>query len=139
MTEISEILAHRPPMLLVDSVRELVAGRHIHTVRKITRDEPWYHGADGAYPQVLLVESWAQSAGVLAGKPDAGATMLLGAATEVEFHRPVLPGDLLEHRVSVAAVLGDTMIFTGGSSVRGAPVLTVSRMAVSYRNLHKGW
>jgi len=138
MTAICEVLAHRYPMLLVDAVKEIHPGREIRTVKAITRNEPWYRDGEGAYPPVLLVESWAQSAGVLEGTPGDDRTMLLGALTGVEFHRPVFPGDVLENHVKLATTVGPMAVFTGSSSVAGQRVLTVSRLAVSYQNVRKG-
>lgn len=138
MTEIRDVLAHRYPMLLVDAVWEHSPGREIRTIKAISRNEPWYQDGDGPYPPVLLVESWAQSAGLLGGERADDRTMLLGAVTGVEFHRPVHPGEVVEHRLKLAAVIGDMVVFTGGSSVAGQPVLTVSRLAVTYQSVHKG-
>ena len=52
---------------------------------------------------------------------------------DIEFHRPVLPGDVLEHRVRVSRAVGETVIFEGECVVRGELVFTVSRMVVAYR------
>jgi len=62
-----------------------------------------------------------------------GQVMLFGSLSDIEFHRPVLPGDVLEHRVRVSRVVGETVIFEGECVVRGELVFTVSRMVVAYR------
>ncbi|MCP2163194.1 3-hydroxyacyl-ACP dehydratase FabZ family protein [Goodfellowiella coeruleoviolacea] len=146
MIDVADILPHRYPMLLVDRVLDIEPGRRVTAVKAITRNEPWYADAaavsssDGAaYPPALLVESWAQAAGLVFGieqpNPDvlAGRVMLLGSLSDVEFHRPVLPGDVLEHRVRVARAVGETVIFEGECVVGGELVFTVSRMVVAYR------
>ncbi|MEV7184257.1 3-hydroxyacyl-ACP dehydratase FabZ family protein [Kitasatospora sp. NPDC058063] len=139
-------LPHRFPMLLVDRVLELEPGRHLTAVKAVTCNEPWYAelGPDTpeegfGYPQSLLVESWCQSAGLLATwddpNPDVltGQVMLFGSMSGVVFHHPVLPGDVLEHRVRISRAVGDTVIFEGESLVAGRPVLTVGSVVVAMR------
>ncbi|GAB1327007.1 3-hydroxyacyl-ACP dehydratase FabZ family protein [Streptomyces sp. NPDC093260] len=136
--QVAEVLPHRYPMLLVDRVTELIPGRCIRTLKAVTVNEPWYAGAPAGaeYPQALLIESWGQSAGLLAldgeGAP-AGQVMLFGSVADAEFHRPVFPGDLLEHRVRVQRALTDSVVFEGSSHRGDDTVLTVSRMVMAFR------
>lgn len=124
--EIRARLPHRFPMLLVDRVVHLEPGERLTALKAVTCNEPWYErlGPDSAeedfgYPRSLLVESWCQSAGVLATwdepNPDVltGRVMLFGGMTDVEFHRPVLPGEVLEHRVRLDRKVDDTLLFEG--------------------------
>ncbi|WP_326641112.1 beta-hydroxyacyl-ACP dehydratase [Streptosporangium sp. NBC_01755] len=152
MADLSKILPHRYPMLLVDEVLDISPGERITALKSVSRNEPWYRDhVDGPYPEVLLVESWAQAAGLILGveQPDpdgrhvrvglldpdvpAGQVMLLGSLAGIEFHRRVLPGDVLEHRVRVSRAIGETVIFEGECVVRGELVFTVSKMVVAYR------
>jgi 3-hydroxyacyl-[acyl-carrier-protein] dehydratase len=146
IAQLRQALPHRYPMMLVDRVTELVPGERLTALKAVTSNEPWYRdfGAGQtdeqyAYPQVLLMESWAQSAGVLATwdqpNPDVldGRVMLFGGATNVEFHRPVFPGDVVEHHVRLFRALSDTLIFEGESRVAGEPVLSVERMVMAFR------
>lgn len=133
-------------MMLVDRVTELVPGERLTALKAVSSNEPWYRdfGAGHtdeqyAYPQVLLMESWAQAAGVLATwdqpNPDVldGKVMLFGGATNVDFYRPVFPGDVVEHHVRLFRALSDTLIFDGVSRVAGEPVLSVERMVMAFR------
>ncbi|MER6300592.1 beta-hydroxyacyl-ACP dehydratase [Kitasatospora sp. NPDC001539] len=142
--EIRRALPHRFPMLLVDRVLDVVPGERITAVKAVTCNEPWYRdlpeGAeDFGYPQVLLMESWCQAAGLLATwedpNPDVltGKVMLFGAVTGLRYHGPVLPGDVLEHRATITRTLGDTLIIAGESRVDGAPVLTVDSAVLAFR------
>ncbi|MCS7483574.1 3-hydroxyacyl-ACP dehydratase FabZ family protein [Umezawaea endophytica] len=141
VVEPREVLPHRYPMLLVDRVVGVVPGDWATAVKVISRNEPWYadSGDRQAYPEVLLVESWAQTAGIAIGadspNPDvlSGSVMLFGSLSTVEFHRRVLPGDVLEHRVRVVKAVGDTVIFEGECVRQGETVFTVSRMVVTFR------
>ncbi|MBP8537402.1 3-hydroxyacyl-ACP dehydratase FabZ family protein [Streptomyces sp. MK37H] len=143
---IKRLLPHRHPMLLIDRVVELVPGDRLVALKAITCNEPWYRhlGEDAApeefgYPQTLLVESWGQAAGLLAvcgAEATGGPTsqvMLAGSMSGVEFHRPVQPGDVLEHRVRLFRALTDTVIFEGETLVGGEVALTFSRMVMAFR------
>lgn len=143
---IKRVLPHRYPMLLVDRVDELVPGESLTARKAVTANEPWYRDlpADATdeqhhYPSALLIESWCQAAGVLAAwknpNPDVldGQVMLFGSISEVVFRRPVLPGDVLEHRVRLFRELSDTVIFEGEARVDGETVLEVGRVVMAMR------
>lgn len=146
ITDVRRVLPHRYPMLLVDAVDEVVPGERLTARKAVSVNEPWYAGLPDdlraeqlAYPEVLLVESWCQAAGVLATwespNPDVltGSVMLFGAISGIEFHRPVLPGDVVVHHVEVFRALGDTVMFTGKATVDGEDVLTVTRIVMAFR------
>ncbi|MER6618224.1 3-hydroxyacyl-ACP dehydratase FabZ family protein [Streptomyces xantholiticus] len=139
-------LPHRFPMLLVDRVVDVVPGERLTALKAVTCNEPWYEKLgpqtpeeDFAYPKSLLVESWCQSAGVLATwddpNPDVldGQVMLFGSMTGVEFHRPVLPGEVLEHRVRLDRRVDDTVLFEGESRSAGEAVMSVGRIVMAFR------
>ncbi|MFI9382026.1 3-hydroxyacyl-ACP dehydratase FabZ family protein [Kutzneria sp. NPDC052558] len=145
-SELRRLLPHRYPILLVDRVLEVVPGERITTVKAVTCNEPWYADLGDevtdeelAYPSTLLVESWAQSAGVLATLTVGGTealhdkVMLLGSVSGVDFHGPVLPGDVVEHRIGLHRVMGETMIFQGESRVAGRTVVTVTNAVMAFR------
>lgn len=143
---IAGLLPHRYPMLLVDAVRAVEPGVSLEAIKAVTVNEPWYAGvagqagADLAYPAVLVLESWCQAAGVLAAwerpNPDVleGAVMLFGSLSEVTFGRPVVPGDVLEHRVRVVRSLSDTLVCEGESTAGEDTVLTVGRVVMALRS-----
>jgi 3-hydroxyacyl-[acyl-carrier-protein] dehydratase len=136
-------LPHRYPMLLVDRVLEAGA-EEIRAVKAVTLNEPWYARLgpraaqeDLAYPDVLLIESWTQTAGILAtrlaGGGAGGQVMLFGSMSGIEFHRRVFPGDTVEQHARLERAVNDTMIFEGEGRVDGEPVLTVGRITVAFR------
>ncbi|MFD4035297.1 3-hydroxyacyl-ACP dehydratase FabZ family protein [Streptomyces sp. NPDC058637] len=136
-------LPHRYPMLLVDRI--LAAGAdEIRSVKAVTLNEPWYarlgaepSEADFAYPDFLLLESWTQTAGLLATwsdeGPAEGRTMLFGSLRDVEFHRRVFPGDVIEHHVRLRRAVNDTLVLEGGSRTGDEPVLTIGTVTVAFR------
>ncbi|MGI5531157.1 hypothetical protein ACQEVX_28375 [Streptomyces syringium] len=140
LPEVASLLPHRYPMLLVDRITALVPGERITVVKTVTHNEPWYAGLtpgqDLAYPASLLVESWGQAAGLLASAaaPDARSqVMLFGSVSQAVFHRPVLPGDVVEHRITLSRSLGDSVIFEGESRSEAGPVMSVGQMVMAFR------
>ena len=137
---VAGILPHRYPMLLVDRVVALEPGVGLVAQKAITASEPWFRdGARMEFPPVLLLESWCQAAGILVAhvnpNPDvlSGQVMLFGSIADVRFGRPVVPGDVVEHRVRLVKDLGDTAVFDGESSVDGEPMLWVGRITMAMR------
>lgn len=140
------VLPHRYPMLLVDEVSELVAGQRLTARKAVSGNEPWYANPPEnavperfAYPDVLVLESWCQAAGVLATwdepNPDvlSGQVMLFGSVSDVRLNRHVLPGDVLEHRIRVSRVLSDAMVFEGEALAAGQVVMSVGRATMAFR------
>ncbi|MEU6484894.1 beta-hydroxyacyl-ACP dehydratase [Streptomyces sp. NPDC046887] len=137
---VTDLLPHRYPTLLVDRVTELVPGERIRTVKAVTLNEPWYEGISSDtvldYPPALLIESWGQSAGLLASaaaEAPTGQIMLFGSVADAAFHLPVRPGDVIEHRVRVARALVDSVVFEGSSHRGSETVMTVGRMVMAFR------
>jgi 3-hydroxyacyl-[acyl-carrier-protein] dehydratase len=126
MIDVTAVLPHRAPLLLVDEILELVAGQRVTT--------SWTPWTDA---QVLLLESFAQSAGLVVS-PAPDGLMLLGAVRGVEFHHTVRPGSLVYNHVRLVRAVRGTMIFEGTSTVSGDRVLTVTSMVVAYRPTGQG-
>ncbi|MFF0149230.1 3-hydroxyacyl-[acyl-carrier-protein] dehydratase [Amycolatopsis sulphurea] len=137
--DIRRLLPHRYPILLVDRVTELAAGARLTATKAVTGNEFCYAAdtAGTAYPVSLLLESWVQAAALLAvGTPGTGgadALLLLGSVTGAGIGRPVLPGEIVTHRVALTRSLGDTLLFEGGSSVDAEPVQAVRQAVLAFR------
>jgi 3-hydroxyacyl-[acyl-carrier-protein] dehydratase len=130
---ITDLLPHRPPILLVDKVLAYEPGQCLITARTIPATEPCFAGAGGelAYPSTLLIESFAQSCALLFAL-DAGeradeepGVLMLGALREVTLPGPVLAGQLVRHEVRLEHRHGDSAFLSGSSSVDGRLVLSV--------------
>ncbi|WP_447007146.1 3-hydroxyacyl-ACP dehydratase FabZ family protein [Saccharothrix isguenensis] len=140
---IRAVLPHRPPMLLVDRVEECVDGVSIRAVRRVEAAEPWFAASGApvadAYPQALMLESWAQTAGVLVTKespnPDvlSGTVMLFGSASGVEYHGRVTAGQVMEHHVTIGRVIGDSVVAGGKTVVDGETVMTVDQIIMMFQ------
>jgi 3-hydroxyacyl-[acyl-carrier-protein] dehydratase len=138
--EIMRVIPHRYPMLLVDRITEVVPGERLVGYKAVSGAEPWYRGGrTGPYPPMLLVESWCQAACVLVcwerRNPDvlAGEVMLFGGISDIGLHGPVLPGDVVEHRVRLARDTVDSAVVEGESVVGTRTVLTVDRVVMARR------
>ena len=138
--QISAVLPHRYPMLLVDQVSELEPGRRLEARKAVTANEPWYEGSrESAYPAVLIIESWCQAAGVLIAHDEPnpsvldGEVMLFGGMSGVEVHGDAEPGDVLTHRVELLRDLGDAVLCGGDTTVEGRTILTVDRIVMAMR------
>jgi 3-hydroxyacyl-[acyl-carrier-protein] dehydratase len=100
LKEISEILPHRSPMLMVDRIIEM-GEDSIVGIKNVTANEPYFTGHFPGFPVmpgVLIIEAMAQVGGILVGKVaphTRGRVMFLASVEEAKFRRPVVPGDQL--------------------------------------------
>src|SRR5437588_10811688 len=124
---IREILPHRYPMLLVDSIIELEEER-IVGIKNVTINEPFFAGHFPDFPVmpgVLIIEAMAQVAGVLVLKsiPDRKSKLvLLASVEEAKFRRPVLPGHQLRIEMKVTKRKTTIAKMHGAATVEGVVV-----------------
>jgi 3-hydroxyacyl-[acyl-carrier-protein] dehydratase len=101
--EILEYLPHRYPMLLVDRVLEIEAGKRVLALKNVSANEHFFVGHFPHYPVmpgVLIIEALAQAAAILSfhtrgQKPDDKSVYYFVGIDEARFKRPVVPGDQL--------------------------------------------
>ena len=106
---ILEHLPHRYPMLLVDRGLDVEAGSHIHAIKNVSVNEPFFTGHFPHYPVmpgVLILEALAQAAAILSfktlgNKPDEKSVYYFVGIDGARFKRPVSPGDQLHLHVSM--------------------------------------
>lgn len=105
--EISKILPHRYPFLLVDKVVEYEAGKRAVGIKCVTANEPQFTGHfpdRPILPGVLQVEALAQLAGIVCLQMEGaapGAVFFFAGVDGVKWKRPVVPGDTLVMEVEI--------------------------------------
>lgn len=98
--EVTRILPHRYPFLLIDRVLELEKYKHIVAVKNLTFNENFFQGhfpGQPIMPGVLQIEALAQAGAIMMLGDFAGQGKLavLMTADDVKWRRQVVPGDCL--------------------------------------------
>lgn len=143
-TRIHRTMPHRNPFLLIDRVLEVREPGTIRAIKAITASDPCYRwlGDDVtpdsvAYPVSLLVESLGQAAVLLwldgnrAIDPD-DVLLFVGARDYRIFGRAV-PGDVVEHVVTLESTISDSVIATGMTHVGEKLIATAGSLLATRR------
>lgn len=98
--EIMEIIPHRQPFMLLDTVEELVPGTRAVARKCVTYNEPFFQGhfpGEPVMPGVLIIEALAQAGAVaiLSREENRGKTAYFAAINSAKFKNKVIPGDVL--------------------------------------------
>jgi 3-hydroxyacyl-[acyl-carrier-protein] dehydratase len=128
--QIMKILPHRYPFLLVDRVLELVPQEKIVGMKNVTINEQFFQGhfpGHPVMPGVLILESMAQVAGILAfsgagsieefEKNMKDKVIYFMSVDKLKFRRPVVPGDQLRLEVILTRHRGTIASFEGKAYV----------------------
>lgn len=129
-----ELLPHRPPMRLVETVTEIVAGERATGGRRAAAADFYFDGhfpGEPIVPAVVLVEMLAQVGGLAAGAPVQGAPatplrLRVAALGPFKFPAAARPGAWLEARARVAGRLGGMFKIEGEVTADGLVVATGS-------------
>jgi UDP-3-O-[3-hydroxymyristoyl] N-acetylglucosamine deacetylase/3-hydroxyacyl-[acyl-carrier-protein] dehydratase len=122
---ILEILPHRYPMLLLDRVLELQAGRRVIGLKNVSFNEPFFQGhwpGRPIMPGVLIIEAMAQAAGILIASAvnRSGRAAVIASIDDVKLRRPVVPGDQLHIEVVAHKIKTTSASVTGVAKVGDA-------------------
>jgi len=125
--EIMEIIPHRQPFMLVDTIEELEEGRRAVGKKCVTYNEPFFAGhfpGEPVMPGVLIIEAMAQVGAVaMLVQPDfKGKTAYMAAIRSAKFKGKVIPGDVLRLEVEIVKVKGPMGIGVGKAYVEGKMV-----------------
>ena len=125
--EIMEIIPHRHPFLLIDTIEDLVPGVKATGKKCITYNEPQFAGhfpQEPVMPGVLIIEALAQTGAVCALSADEykGKIAFLGGVNKAKFRGKVVPGDVLTLEVEMIKVKGPVGVAQGTATVDGKKV-----------------
>jgi 3-hydroxyacyl-[acyl-carrier-protein] dehydratase len=129
-------LPHRYPFLLVDRVVECVPGKHIHAIKNVTVNEPFFPGhfpGRPTMPGVMILEALAQAAGILAFKtagvvPDDKSRFYFVGIDGARFRKPVVPGDQIVLKATFDRAMRGIWKFTTVALVEGQEVASATMM-----------
>lgn len=127
--QIMEIIPHRQPMLLIDTVEELEPGVRAVAKKCVTYNEPFFAGhfpGEPVMPGVLIIEALAQTGAVaiLGKEENKGKTAYFGAINSAKFKQKVVPGDVLTLETEIIKAKGPIGIGKGIAKVNDKIVAT---------------
>ena len=122
--QIIEIIPHRDPFLLIDTIEEMEVGKRVVATKHMKPDEFWFKGHFPDYPVVpgvLMLEMCAQAGAVamLAMPENKGKIGFFGGVKEAKFRRQVVPGDTLRIEVEIIKVKGPVGVGKAIATVNG--------------------
>lgn len=135
--EVMQAIPHRYPFLLVDRVVEMKPGVSAVGVKNVSINEGYFQGhfpRHPVMPGVLIIESMAQTAGVLVvatlGPEAQGKLVYFMSVEGAKFRRPVSPGDQLRIHVTKERQRGNVWKFNGVAKVDGTTVAEATYTAM---------
>lgn len=125
--EIMEILPHRAPFLLIDTIEELEPGVRALGKKCVSMNEPYFQGhfpGNPVMPGVLIMEALAQVGAVaILSQPEwKGRTAYFAGIDKAKFRKKVLPGDVLMLEMTIIKVKGPVGIGKAVATVDGKVV-----------------
>lgn len=126
--EIMDIIPHRHPFLLVDTIEELEPGVRAVGYKCVTYNEPYFAGhfpEEPVMPGVLQIEACAQvgAVAILSMEANKGKTAYFGGINSARFRKKVVPGDKLKLECEIIKQKGPLGIGNATASVDGKVVM----------------
>jgi 3-hydroxyacyl-[acyl-carrier-protein] dehydratase len=140
--QILKTLPHRYPILLVDRVLEIEAGKRIRALKNVSVNEPFFVGhfpGRPVMPGVLMLEALAQAAALLSFETlgigaDDKTVYYFAGIDGARFKRPVGPGDQLILDVEVARMKASIWKFNAKAWV-GEELAVEAEMMLAMRKV----
>lgn len=119
-----EILPHRHPFLLIDTIEELEPGVRAVGRKNVTFNEPYFAGhfpGNPVMPGVLILEALAQTGAVaiLSLPEHRGKTAYFAGIDKAKFKQMVRPGDTLELETTIIRGKGPVGVGEAIATVNG--------------------
>ena len=128
--EVSQLLSHRYPMLLIDKVFLLKSGNEAIGIKNVTVNEPFFVGhfpKNPIMPGMLILEAMAQTGGILHLRRNnfeaSGRTANFLGLDKVRFKKPVVPGDVLKMHLTLLKERLGVLLYNGEAWVDGVKVV----------------
>lgn len=125
--EIMDIIPHRYPFLMLDSIEELEPGVRALGKKCVSVNEPYFQGhfpGNPVMPGVLIMEALAQVGAVaILSLPEwKGRTAYFAGIDRAKFRKRVNPGDVLFLETRIVKVKGPIGVGRATASVEGKTV-----------------
>lgn len=122
--EIMEIIPHRQPFMLIDTVEELTPGVRAVAKKCVSYNEPYFNGhfpQEPVMPGVLIIEALAQTGAVavLSLAENKGKTAYFAGINAAKFKEKVVPGDVLMLETEIIRQKGPIGIAKAIATVEG--------------------
>ena len=122
--EIMEILPHRHPFLLIDTIEELEPGKRAVGKKCVTFSEPYFAGhfpGNPVMPGVLIIEALAQTgaAAILSLPDNRGKTAYFAGIDKAKFKQMVRPGEVLTLETQIIRTTGPIGVGEAVATVDG--------------------
>ena len=125
--EILDIIPHRHPFMLLDTIEELEQGVRAVGKKCVSFNEPYFAGhfpGNPVMPGVLIIEALAQTGAVaMLGLPEwKGKTAYFVGIDKAKFKQKVVPGDVLMLETKIVRVKGPIGVGEAVATVNGKVV-----------------
>ncbi len=122
--EILEIIPHRHPFMLIDTIEELEPGVKAIGKKCVSFNEPFFAGhfpTEPVMPGVLIIEALAQvgAVAILSMPENKGKIAYFGGIKEARFKGMVKPGDVLMMETEIIRVKGPVGVGKANAYVDG--------------------
>lgn len=122
--EILDIIPHRQPFMLVDTIEELEPGIKAVGKKCVTYNEPFFAGhfpGEPVMPGVLIIEALAQvgAVAILSMPENKGKLAFFGGIKEARFKGMVKPGDVLMLETEIIKLKGPIGVGSANAYVDG--------------------
>ena len=142
ISEISNILNRKYPMLLLDGVTHVEPGVKCHAYKNLSYNEwffPEHFPKEPIMPGTLQIEAFTQAVAIpllLVQKKynTNGVPILLSGIDKIRFYKSVIPGDRFEIKANIERI---SMGFATASVIGSVNNETVSNCKITYKTLGK--
>lgn len=126
--EIMEIIPHRQPFMLIDTIEELEAGVRAVGKKCVSYNEPFFAGhfpTEPVMPGVLIIEALAQvgAVAILCKEENKGKIAYLAAINSAKIKGKVVPGDVLMLETEIIKEKGPIGVGSAKAYVEGKLVV----------------